>query len=156
MGRTPRTPGSPRSKAGDLLGKAGQLRAKGYSYALIERQLGIPYLQARELAAEFDAKHGRPKRVVRTIAAKVPGTGATSIPVRDLRNEASRILREVEKGRKFLITVSGRPVAELSPVSTGSVFVPRSVVESMIREAPLDPNFMADVDEALDQRIEDR
>lgn len=143
---------SPEQK--QLRRRAHELRAKGYSYALIEREIGIPYLQARELAAEYDARHGKPKRVVRRAPPK-PGLGPISIPLRDLRNEASRILRQVEKGQRFVITVSGRPVAELGPTSGPRVFVPRAVVESIIREAPLDSQFTADVDEGLDQSIDD-
>ena len=143
-----------RSKGNELGVRARQLRARGYSYALIERELGIPYLQARELAAEYDAKHGKPKRVVRT-APPEPGIGPISVPVRDLRNDAARILRQVEKGQRFIITVSGRPVAELGPAPKRSVFVPRAVIESIIREAPLDPQFAADIDEALNETTDD-
>lgn len=135
--------------------RAAALRAKGYSYALIERELGIPYLQARELAAEYDAKHGKPQRVVRTARTDQPGEGAKSIPLRDLRNETSRVLRQVEKGQTFLITVSGRVVAELRPAATRSRWVPRWVVESIIREAPLDPKFAKDVDAVLGERIDE-
>lgn len=36
---------------------------------------------------------------------------------RELRNESSRVLREVEDGETFTVTNRGRPVAMLSPVS---------------------------------------
>lgn len=39
----------------------------------------------------------------------------TSIPQRELRNDSARILREVQEGREFVITVRGRPVARLVP-----------------------------------------
>lgn len=139
----------------DLGQRAQELRARGYSYALIERELGIPYLQARELAAEYDAKHGKPRRIVRTATTGTVGTGRKSIPVRDLRNDTARVLRQVEKGESFLITVSGRVVAELRPASARSPWVPWRVVESIIREAPLDPQFTADVDAVLGERIDE-
>jgi prevent-host-death family protein len=41
---------------------------------------------------------------------------ATTIPQRVLRNEVSDVLRRVEAGEEFVVTVSGRPVAELRPV----------------------------------------
>lgn len=41
---------------------------------------------------------------------------ATTIPQRDLRNDVSAVLRRVEAGEEFVVTVSGRPVAELRPV----------------------------------------
>lgn len=41
---------------------------------------------------------------------------ATTIPQRELRNDVSAILRRVEAGEEFVVTVSGREVAELRPV----------------------------------------
>jgi prevent-host-death family protein len=40
----------------------------------------------------------------------------TDIPARDLRNDVSGVLRRVEAGERLRVTVSGRPVAELSPL----------------------------------------
>ncbi|HEV2027105.1 MAG TPA: type II toxin-antitoxin system prevent-host-death family antitoxin [Candidatus Dormibacteraeota bacterium] len=40
------------------------------------------------------------------------------IPARDLRNDVSAVLRRVEAGQRLRVTVSGRPVAELSPLPT--------------------------------------
>lgn len=149
--RTQSTPGP----STDLARRAAALRAKGYSYALIERELGIPYLQARELAAKYDAKHGKPARVLRTAVTDIPGTEAKTLPLRDLRNHTSLVLRQVEHGQSFLVTVSGRVVAELRPAATRSPWVPRYIVERIIREAPLDPGFTADVDAVLGERIDE-
>lgn len=41
---------------------------------------------------------------------------ATTIPQRDLRNDVGAVLRRVEAGEEFIVTVSGRPVAELRPL----------------------------------------
>ena len=38
------------------------------------------------------------------------------IPLRDLRNDVSAVLRRVERGERLRVTVSGRPVAELVPL----------------------------------------
>lgn len=38
------------------------------------------------------------------------------IPVRELRNHVSDVLRRVEAGEELVVTVSGRPVATLAPV----------------------------------------
>jgi len=38
-----------------------------------------------------------------------------TIAQRELRNQSGQILREVEGGEQFLITVEGRPIALLSP-----------------------------------------
>lgn len=135
-------------------------RAQGWTFALIcrEGRAGgeerLPYEMVQRIGMEYDAKHGKPKRIKRTLAGERLATGATIIPARDLRNDSARILRQVEAGRRFLITVSGREVAELAPVASKSVFVPRSVIESIIREAPIDRDFGGDIEAALGQRVD--
>jgi prevent-host-death family protein len=39
------------------------------------------------------------------------------IPARDLRNDVSGVLRRAEAGERLRVTVSGRPVAQLGPLS---------------------------------------
>lgn len=39
-----------------------------------------------------------------------------AIPQKELRNRVGEVLRRVEAGETLTVTVSGRPVAELSPV----------------------------------------
>ena len=39
----------------------------------------------------------------------------TTIPQRELRNRVSEVLRRAEQGEQFVITIDGRPVAELGP-----------------------------------------
>jgi len=41
----------------------------------------------------------------------------SDVPVRDLRNDVSAVLRRVEAGERLRVTVSGRPVAELVPLA---------------------------------------
>jgi len=41
----------------------------------------------------------------------------STVPARDLRNNVSDVLRRVERGERLTVTVSGRPVAELAPLS---------------------------------------
>lgn len=38
-----------------------------------------------------------------------------AIPQKELRNQVGEVLRRVEAGETLLVTVAGRPVAELSP-----------------------------------------
>jgi prevent-host-death family protein len=40
-----------------------------------------------------------------------------SIPQRVLRNQVGEVLRRVEAGESLLLTVAGRPVAQLSPAA---------------------------------------
>lgn len=41
----------------------------------------------------------------------------TTIPQKELRNNVGEILRRAEAGEEFVVTVSGRPVAQLGPTS---------------------------------------
>lgn len=78
-----------------------------------------------------------------------------TIPQRELRNDISRILREVDAGESFEVTVDGRPVARIVPIEGRRTWVPWEVVEKIRREAPLDPDFKRDIADALDDTIED-
>jgi prevent-host-death family protein len=140
---------------GGIKRRAFQLREKGFTYALIEKQLGIPYAEAKQLGHEYDSKHGKPTKIVRTLATDSSGSGPIRIPVRELRNDSAGILRQVEAGRSFLITVAGREIAALGPLAARSTFVPRSVVEGIIREASLDDRFGDDVEAVLGDRVDE-
>jgi len=94
--------------------------------------------------------------------AKVQKTGTTrrarpirEIAQRELRNDISRVLAAVERGVRFRVTVRGRPVAEIVPIPRRRTWVPRDEVLEILRRAPLDKNFMADVDGAVDNTIRD-
>jgi len=43
-----------------------------------------------------------------------------TIPQKELRNNVGDVLRRAEAGEQFVITVSGRPVAELGPAARRS------------------------------------
>ncbi len=58
------------------------------------------------------------------------------IPVRELRNDVSRILREVEQGQSFTVTSRGRPVARVIP--TPQTWVPGEVLAEIMRRTPVD------------------
>lgn len=75
------------------------------------------------------------------------------IPQRELRNDAGRVLREVAAGRPYRITVDGRPVADLVPIEGRRRFVAQAEVDQILRSAPLDREFTADVAGALDEEI---
>lgn len=145
----------------ELVRYVHEKRAQGWTFALICREGNardkerFPYAVVQRLGKEYDAQYGKPKMIVRTDPGESLGTRPTTIPVRDLRNDSARILREVGTGKRFLITVSGHEVAELAPVASKSVFMPRSVVESIIREAPLDRDFADDIRAALGERVDE-
>ena len=55
-----------------------------------------------------------------------------TIAQRDLRNGISDILRRAEAGERFLVTVGGRPVAELGPHARRR-WVPREELRELMQ-----------------------
>ena len=78
-----------------------------------------------------------------------------SIPERTLRNQISQVLRDVEAGEQMRITVGGRPVADLVPIHDARNFVPRERVLDILRQAPLDQAFLADLERLVGATIEE-
>jgi len=78
------------------------------------------------------------------------------IPQRELRNRISQVLRRVEAGERLRITVDGRPVADLIPVSDARrTYVPRDEVIELLTRAPLDPAFARDLHGVTGTTIEE-
>lgn len=77
------------------------------------------------------------------------------ITQRELRNDSSAVLREVQAGRTLVIARRGVPVAELRPVTVGT-FVPRAVVVDAARRAPrIDADrFVRDLDAVVDTALD--
>lgn len=71
------------------------------------------------------------------------------IPQRELRNDIASVLRRVAGGEHLRITVRGRPVADLVPVSETRRFVPRSEFGEILLQDPLDRRFEEDVRDVL-------
>jgi antitoxin (DNA-binding transcriptional repressor) of toxin-antitoxin stability system len=71
---------------------------------------------------------------------------------RELRNESGRIMRDLDKGRAFIVTRNGVPVGELTPARQ-RVFVSSSAVLAAFAGAPriARARFRKDVDAVLDQ-----
>jgi prevent-host-death family protein len=78
-----------------------------------------------------------------------------TIPQRELRNRISEVLREVESGQSIRVTVSGRPVADLVPITPRPTFAPRALLEQILRTAPLDERFERDVALIMGARLDD-
>ena len=74
------------------------------------------------------------------------------ITQRELRNESGRIMRDLDKGRAFIVTRNGVPVGELSPLRQ-RVFVPSDAVLAAFGGAPriARVRFRKDVDAVTDQ-----
>lgn len=93
-----------------------------------------------------------------TTARRLATRGArqtAEIPQRQLRNDVSKVLAAVAAGGRFRITVGGRPVAEIVPITERRTYVPWAEVEGLINRTPLDRDFTSDLNETLDDTIED-
>ncbi len=77
---------------------------------------------------------------------------ATTIPQRELRNDVSAVLRRVEAGEEFVVTVSGRPVAELRPVGGSRKGSVAAFVAALAEGPPMTPEMRAGL-EQLDAEI---
>jgi antitoxin (DNA-binding transcriptional repressor) of toxin-antitoxin stability system len=77
---------------------------------------------------------------------------ARRITQRELRNDSGRIMRDLDRGKTFIVTRNGVPVGELSPLRQ-RVFVPADAVLAAFAGAPriARARFRKDVDAALDQ-----
>jgi prevent-host-death family protein len=65
------------------------------------------------------------------------------IPQRELRNNISRVLRAAEDGAVYIVTVDGRPVAELGPHHRRQ-WVPADRVKALLA-TPTDDRLLDDV-----------
>jgi prevent-host-death family protein len=74
---------------------------------------------------------------------------STVIAQGKLRNEIGAVLRRAERGERFTVTVAGRAVAELGPLSGGRMPAPPGSFARIINETPVDPGWK---DELLAER----
>lgn len=75
------------------------------------------------------------------------------VSVRELRNRTAEVLRRVEAGERLRVTVDRRPVAELAPLPTRDVWVPRERVLSALVQA--DAELRHELNEALPNTIDE-
>jgi prevent-host-death family protein len=77
------------------------------------------------------------------------------VPARDLRNQVSRILRRVQAGERLRITVSGRPVAELTPLGRKPRSMSAEEFWPALTRAQADPQLRRDLASALSGTTDD-
>jgi prevent-host-death family protein len=77
------------------------------------------------------------------------------IPQRELRNNVSAVLREVEGGATLRVTVRGRPVADLVPIASRKRGLSPAEVTRIVAQSPLDPGFVGDLDAAAGAAIDE-
>lgn len=75
----------------------------------------------------------------------------TEIPLRELRNHTSEVLRRVEDGEQLDVTVNGRAVARLIPLPRRPRFLPAS--EVLANQA--DPGLLHELREMLGDETTD-
>jgi prevent-host-death family protein len=69
-----------------------------------------------------------------------------TVATRDLRNDTASVLRRVQAGEEIIITVNGKPVAQLLPLPTsGRRWVGRADLARRLRTAQADPGLRRDL-----------
>lgn len=76
-----------------------------------------------------------------------------SIPQRELRNNVSDVLRRAENGEQLTITVDGRPVAELGPLSGPRRFADPARLALIIDDAPVDRGWARELERSRDEDL---
>jgi antitoxin (DNA-binding transcriptional repressor) of toxin-antitoxin stability system len=71
---------------------------------------------------------------------------ATDVPSRLLRNETRSVLRRVAAGERVVITVDGRPVADLRRVGQRPQWLGRAEFVRRLSGRQADPGLRADLD----------
>jgi prevent-host-death family protein len=77
------------------------------------------------------------------------------IAARDLRNDVSAVLRRVEAGEHLRITVSGRPVAQLLPLSRRPTTMPWTTFEHGLEGARADAGLAKQIRELVPDTTDD-
>jgi prevent-host-death family protein len=80
---------------------------------------------------------------------------ADTIPLRELRNQTSRVLRRVESGERITVTVDGRPVADLVPHTGRRTFVARQDLARLLQAREPTPSLRTDVRRLLPETTDD-
>jgi prevent-host-death family protein len=68
----------------------------------------------------------------------------TTIAQRELRNRSGEILRKAERGMSFVVTIDGRPVAQLGPIPRRQ-WIPREELAQLLRDTPSDRTLARDL-----------
>jgi prevent-host-death family protein len=79
----------------------------------------------------------------------------TEIPLRELRNQISRVLRRVEAGERLTVTVDGRPVADLIPHSGRRTFVSRDELLRLLEARRPSPSLRDDIRRLIPDTTDD-
>lgn len=78
-----------------------------------------------------------------------------SIGVRELRNDVSGVLRRVEAGDEYIVTVHGRPIARVTPVESRPRTMPADVFFAAVDKVGADAGLLTDLAEAVPDSTDD-
>ena len=76
-----------------------------------------------------------------------------SVGVRELKQNASRVMAQVENGESFVVTVQGREVGRIVP-AVRATWVSADQMMA-VYDVPVDAGFWTDINEARDQAVQD-
>jgi len=76
-----------------------------------------------------------------------------SVGVRELKQNASQVLAQVENGESFIVTVQGREVGRIVP-AVRSTWVPADQMMA-VYDVPVDAGYWSDVSQARDESRQD-
>ncbi len=79
----------------------------------------------------------------------------SNLSLRELRNDVSDILRRAEAGERFVVTVRGRAVAELGPLTGRPRFLPMERLERVLATARADTALRDELRELTPDTIDD-
>jgi prevent-host-death family protein len=77
------------------------------------------------------------------------------VSIRDLRNDASAVVRRVESGETLVVTVDRRPVATLAPLPRKRTYVPMAEILASLRTVSADPGLLDDLRQLLPETTDD-
>jgi prevent-host-death family protein len=84
-----------------------------------------------------------------------PVSKIRDVALRELRNQATAVLRRVEGGERIRVTVNGRPVAEMSPLARRREAVPWREVSSALETCRADARLLDDLRAAVPDTTDD-
>ncbi len=80
---------------------------------------------------------------------------SNEIGVRELRNEVSEVLRRVEAGADYIVTVHGRPVARVTGLDSRPRTMPTEIFFAALRRVGADEGLISDLREAAPDTTDD-
>lgn len=84
------------------------------------------------------------------------GGDMTEVPVRELRNNTSALIRRVQAGERVVVTVNGQPTVGLVPVRESSGrWMPRADLVRRLRVASADPGLRDDLHRLAGETTDD-